>query len=128
MLDEHVRAWVDRSEDAPPPLDADEDGVPDRVQTTLEVLEDIWAVEVDDYGFRPPKFDLSSRNHGPDGRLDVYLADIGPNLYGYCDTDDPDLGSGQWDVSAYCVFDNDFSRRQFGRTLRTRCASSDGCA
>ena len=107
--------WVDSSEDAPPPADVDDDGIPDRVQTTLDVLEDVWAVEVDDYGFRPPKSDLTSRNHGPDGRLDVYLADVGPKLYGYCDTDDPALGSNVWDVSAYCVFDNDFSRREFGR-------------
>lgn len=110
--------WVDSSIDAPPLTDADLSGFPDWVETTSGVLEDVWQTEVVEYGYRPPKSDLTSTNHGPDGRLDVYLADIGDDgLFGYCTTDDPDLRDGvypPYDGSAYCVLDNDYSPAQFG--------------
>ena len=33
-----------------------------------------------------------STDHGPDGRLDIYLSNLGPQfLYGYCTSDDPGL-------------------------------------
>jgi hypothetical protein len=110
--------WVETSLDAPPPEDVDLSGFPDWVETTAGVLEDIWQKEVVEYGYRPPKSDLTSTGHGPDGRLDVYLADVGDDgLFGYCTTDDPDLLDGiypPYDGSAYCVLDNDFSAAQFG--------------
>ena len=110
--------WVESTLDAPPLDDVDLSGFPDWVETTAGVLEDIWLREVVKYGYRPPKSDLSSTGHGPDGRLDVYLADVGDDgLFGYCTTDDPDLLDGifpPYDGSAYCVLDNDFSPAQFG--------------
>jgi hypothetical protein len=106
--------WVDRTGDAPPPADPDGDGLPDWVQVTAAELERVWRAEVGSYGYRAPRSDLSSDNNGGDARLDVYLADIGADgLYGYCTTDDPELLS-RWDVSAYCVLDDDFARDQFG--------------
>ena len=72
--------------------------------------------EVVAYGYRPPKSDLNSTNHGPDARIDVYIADIGDDsLYGYCTTDDPNASPayGFYDVSAYCVVDDDYSPSQF---------------
>src|SRR5918996_2448063 len=110
--------WVESSLDAPPLEDVDLSGLPDWVETTAGVLEDVWQKEVVEYGYRPPKSDLTSASHGPDGRLDVYLADVGDDgLFGYCTTDDPDLLDGiypPWDGSAYCVLDNDYSAAQFG--------------
>jgi hypothetical protein len=107
--------WVDRTVDAPPPADADGDGVPDWVQTTRTELQRAWRVEVDAYGYRAPEPDGTSPNNGGDGRLDVYLADTGADhLYGYCTTDDPDWWDFAADLSAYCVFDDDFSPTQFG--------------
>ena len=110
--------WVESSLDAPPQEDVDLSGLPDWVETTAGVLEDVWQKEVVKYGYRPPKSDLTSASHGPDGRIDVYLADIGDDgLFGYCATDDPDLLDGiypPWDGSAYCVLDNDYSAAQFG--------------
>jgi hypothetical protein len=110
--------WVESSLDAPPLEDADLSGFPDWVETTAGVLEDVWQTEIVKYRFRPPKSDLTSASHGPDGRLDVYLADVGDDgLFGYCATDDPDLLDGiypPYDGSAYCVLDNDFSAAQFG--------------
>lgn len=110
--------WVESSLDAPPLEDVDLSGFPDWVETTAGVLEDVWQGEVVEHGYRPPKSDLTSTSHGPDGRLDVYLADVGDDgLFGYCTTDDPDLLDGiypPYDGSAYCVLDNDFSVAQFG--------------
>jgi hypothetical protein len=105
--------WVPTTADAPSLADADADGIPDWVETTGAELERVWRFEVGAYGYRAPKSDLSSDNNGGDGRLDVYLADTGADdLYGYCTTDDPNLR--RFDVSAYCVVDDDFSRQQFG--------------
>ncbi|HWO70718.1 MAG TPA: MXAN_6640 family putative metalloprotease, partial [Actinomycetota bacterium] len=112
--------WVTSTEDAPDLTDADADGTADWVETTAAVLEEVWTAEVTTLGYRPPKSDLTSPNHGPDGRLDVYLADIAPDgLYGYCTTDDPnafDEGYPYWDVSAYCVLDDDYASDQFPST------------
>jgi hypothetical protein len=104
--------WANDTSDRPPSADTDGDGVPNQVETTAAEFERVWRVEVTGYGYRPPKSDLTSSNNGGDERLDVYLADIGTQqLYGYCATDDPDLSA--WDVSAYCVLDNDFAQTQF---------------
>jgi hypothetical protein len=108
--------WVDSTRDAPPRADRDGDSVPDYVETAEAVLEEVWATEIDRYGYRPPKTDAESINHGPDERLDVYLVDVGDDgIYGYCTTDDPNIGSGYayGDLSAYCVLDNDFTPAQF---------------
>ncbi len=108
--------WIDTTADAPLAIDSDGDGIPNQVERTESTVETVWATEVDGYGYRPPKSDLSSPNHGPDEKIDIYLADVGADgLYGYCTTDDPNLSTGYsyGDVSAYCVVDNDFSSAQF---------------
>jgi hypothetical protein len=108
--------YVTSSGDAPLPTDVNADGVPDWIESTGAELEVIWAKEVVEYGFRPPKSDLTSTNHGPDERIDIYIADVGSDrLYGYCTSDDPNLGPLYpfGDVSAYCVLDNDYAPSQF---------------
>jgi hypothetical protein len=88
-----------------------------QVQQTGDTFDHVWDTEVGAMGYRAPKSDLSSPDHGEDGRLDVYLADIGGDrdgdghndgVYGYCTTDDP-ARTTRYDVSAYCVVDNDFA-------------------
>jgi hypothetical protein len=106
--------WVASTEDAPSPSDADIDGVPDWVETTATEFDTVWNTEITTLGFRPPKPDLTSTNHGPSGGIDIYLAQIGDDgLYGYCTTDDPNVdpatGYRYWDMSAFCVVDNDFA-------------------
>ncbi|MGH2636155.1 MAG: MXAN_6640 family putative metalloprotease, partial [Actinomycetota bacterium] len=109
--------WVETTSDAPPLADAGGDGIPDWVEVNAATLERSWETEIVDYGYRPPKSDLGSDDHGPDGRVDVYLADVGADgLFGYCATDDPGLLGGvlaSHDVSGYCVLDNDFKAGQF---------------
>ena len=108
--------YVASTTDAPDPVDANVNGLPDYVEAVGAEFEVVWAKEVVAYGYRPPKSDLNSTNHGPDGRIDVYIADIGDDrLYGYCTTDDPNASPayGFYDVSAYCVVDDDYSPSQF---------------
>jgi hypothetical protein len=74
-------------------------------------LNTVWDTEIDALGYRQPKSDGSSANNGGDGRLDVYLLDLGADgLFGYCTTDDPNTTNGYsyFDFSAYCAVDNDF--------------------
>ncbi len=106
--------WATATSDAPVLTDSDGDGVPDYVETTRDVLNDVWDSVVVDGGYRAPLPDAASDNAGPDGRLDVYLLDIGDDgFYGYCTTDDPDWRT-TYAVSAYCVLDDDFATHQFG--------------
>ena len=59
--------------------------------------------------------DLSSSDHGPDGKLDIYISNLGNDgLYGYCTSDDPGLNTpGTFTGSAYCVVDNNYTERIF---------------
>lgn len=104
--------YVTTSVDAPSLVDANTNLIPDYVETTATYLEDVWSQEVGRLGYRAPKSDIASVNAGPDGKLDVYLQDLGgQNIYGYCTSDDP---SGGYDVSAYCALDDDFATSQYG--------------
>jgi hypothetical protein len=108
--------YVATTGDAPPPGDTNGNFIPDYIESVGAELEHIWEVEVTTYGFRPPLPDLTSTSHGPDGRIDVYIADVGGSrLYGYCTTDDPNAGPSYpfGDVSAFCVLDNDYGPSQF---------------
>lgn len=103
--------WVESTDDAPPGSDGDPGTVPEWARTTLAVFQQVWATEVDAMGYRAPKTDAHSPDNGGDGRLDVYLADVGDTVYGYCASDDPDVQRSS--ASAYCVVDDDFARTQF---------------
>ena len=115
--------WVTTTADAVPNGDSDADGVPDQVETTAAVFEHVHDVEVTQMHFKAPKSDQTSSNNGGDGRTDIYLADVGgDHIFGFCTSDDPNidkLGTTQYsfyDVSAYCVVDNDFTPSQFPGT------------
>jgi hypothetical protein len=106
--------YVTSTKDAPPPRDANGNGVPDWVETTAGVLEFLWQKEVVDYGFRPPPNDLALADHGPDARFDVYLADIvDQGVLGFCAPERPP-NYQFWNVPGYCVLDNDYSPAQIG--------------
>jgi len=101
--------------------DSNGNGRPDYVDTVRRVAQhEVWAHEIDEMGFREPKDDGRSSNNGGNGKLDIYLADLGGlpvALYGYCASDDPNLKfSSSYrfsDMSAYCVYDNDYRPGQF---------------
>jgi hypothetical protein len=109
--------WVPSTSDAPPAFDANHNLLPDQVERTIAAFESAWRTEVVQMGFRAPRSDETSVDHGPNAELDVYLADIGADgLGGFVATDDPHASDGDYryrDYSAYVVIDNDFSAAQF---------------
>ena len=44
-------------------------------------MEAVYEREVNQLGYRAPRADGTN---GGDGKLDVYLKDLGTGLYGYC--------------------------------------------
>jgi hypothetical protein len=109
--------YVGSTDDAPPPQDVTGGPEPDYVGAVSAVVEEVWTAEVGTLGYRAPKSDETSDEDGGSGLLDVYLVDVGADgLYGYCASDDPNLDPSYpyWDMSAYCVLDNDYDISQFG--------------
>ncbi len=97
--------WVSDpdDEDAPDLTDTDGDTVPDWVEQNVKVFDEVWQRIVVGLGYRAPASDATSKNPGPDGRTDIYLAELGKiGTYGYCTLDDVR------EKAAYCVVDNDF--------------------
>jgi hypothetical protein len=106
--------WVTRSADAPSLIDRNRNRIPDWIDRVKPVLGTVWSTEVGRFGYRRPLSDLTSSRHrggNPNGKLDVFIADVGSDgLYGYCASDDPRRGR---QLSAFCVLDDDYSAAQF---------------
>jgi hypothetical protein len=105
--------------DSPPAFDVNpNNGRPDQIDRTVEVLDNVWDTETAGLGYRQPLDDSSTTlNDGGGPQLDIYLADIGSiGLFGYCTSDDPQAFSfsAPWAVSAYCVLDDDYPQDQYG--------------
>ncbi|HET8955450.1 MAG TPA: MXAN_6640 family putative metalloprotease [Solirubrobacterales bacterium] len=109
--------WVDQGLDAPEPADADGDGVPDFVERVLRVAERVHSVENGRLGWREPRSD--GRQGGRNGKTDVYLSQIGGELFGYAA---PDRGQATKQhriprrLHGYLVLDNDYSAFEFPGT------------
>jgi hypothetical protein len=87
---------------------------PEDVADTEATVAAVYDLEVGTYEYLPP---LSDGTDGGNGSTDIYLRDVGRDgLFGYCISDDPNASppGPYYDVSAYCVLDNDFSPSQFG--------------
>jgi hypothetical protein len=112
--------WVSQSTDAVALGDGNANGIPDYIDNASLIFENVQnVVHSPPLSFRRPKSDQTSNPNGGNSKLDVYFTDTGDEgAYGYCTSDDPNLenlgGSySAYDVSAYCVLDNDFSPQQF---------------
>lgn len=91
--------YVPTTDDAPPS--------PEWVALTLSTMEAVYDREVTQLGFRAPR---SDGLEGGDGRLDVYLKDLGVGLYGYCAAE---RRKSARTASGFCVLDNDYAASQF---------------
>ena len=91
--------YVPTTADAPPSADW--------VALTLATMENVYEREVNQLGYRAPRADGTA---GGDGRLDVYLKDLGTGLYGYCAAE---YRKQARTASGFCVLDNDYSAAQF---------------
>jgi Family of unknown function (DUF6055) len=95
--------WVPTTADAPPNADW--------VRSNLAFANKVWRTEVGQLGYRRP---IGDRKRGGNGKLDVYLKDVGSRgVYGYCAPERRAKGR-KWLASGYCVLDNDFAAAQFG--------------
>jgi hypothetical protein len=109
--------WVAEGLDAPSLADANDDGIPDFVETVREIAEHVHTVENEKLGWREPKSD-GKRGGGGTGRTDVYLSQVGGALFGYAA---PDRGQGEKGriprrLYGYLVLDNDYSAFEFPGT------------
>ena len=108
--------WVETTSDAPDGADGNPATVPPWILLVGPAWEDAWNREIVDRGYRAPLPDDTSANHGVDGKLDVYVDNLGPSgVFGYCTSDDPNSDSIDiLTVSGYCVVDDDFAAAEFG--------------
>jgi hypothetical protein len=109
--------WVDQGLDAPNLADKDGNGVPDFVERVLRVAERVHEVENGKLGWREPRSD--GRIGGLNGKTDIYLSQIGGELFGYAA---PDRGQANKEhriprrLHGYLVLDNDYSAFEFPGT------------
>jgi hypothetical protein len=112
--------WVAEGIDAPDLTDSNGDGVPDFVERVLRVAEHVHAIENDKLGWREPKSD--GQVGGGNGKTDIYLSQIGGELFGYAA---PDRGQATKQhriprrLHGYLVLDNDYSAFEFPGTTPT---------
>jgi hypothetical protein len=113
--------WVAEGLDAPKLIDAngvaDGDGIPDFVEQVQEVAEHVHSIENGKLGWREPKSDR--RKGGRRGKTDIYLKQIGGELFGYAAPDRGQASKGHRlprKLYGYLVLDNDYSGREFPGT------------
>lgn len=91
--------YVPTGPDAPPSADWP--------AQNLAVMDSVWSTIIDSMDYRAP---LTDGAKGGSPLFDVYLKDLGGDIYGFCAGEDrvkKHTGSG------YCVLDNDFAAAQF---------------
>jgi hypothetical protein len=109
--------WVAEGLDAPNLSDRNGNEVPDFVERVLRVAEHVHEVENEKLGWREPRSD--GRQGGRNGKTDVYLSQIGGELFGYAA---PDRGQATKAhriprrLHGYLVLDNDYSAFEFPGT------------
>ena len=108
--------WVDQGRDAPNLKDSNGDGVPDYVERVLAVAEHVHHVENEKLGWREPLSDGALG--GGHGKTDIYLSEIGGELFGYAapDRDQTVDGREPRHLHGYLVLDNDYSPFEFPHT------------
>jgi hypothetical protein len=109
--------WVAEGLNAPSLKDGDGDGIPDYVQRVLRVAERVHQVENEELGWREPKSD--GRRGGGVGKTDIYLSQIGGQLFGYAAPDRGQNAKGHplpRRLYGYLVLDNDYSAFEFPGT------------
>ncbi|MBH31475.1 MAG: hypothetical protein CMG71_05730 [Candidatus Marinimicrobia bacterium] len=63
--------------------DSNMDGIPDFVELMAETAERVFEVEIGSFGFTRPPSDQWYADNGGSDAYDIYLLDIGENLFGY---------------------------------------------
>lgn len=113
--------WVAEGIDAPALADAngsgDGDGIPDYVERVLEVGAHVQAIENGKLRWRRPRSD--DRRGGRRAKTDVYLKQLGRQLFGYAVPDDGQSPKGNRlprRLHGYLVLDDDYASAQYPGT------------
>jgi hypothetical protein len=113
--------WVAEGIDAPDLSDdngvQDGDGVPDFVEDVLKVGSHVHTVENGKLGWREPRSD--GGRGGRHGKTDVYLKELGRQLFGYAAPDRGQTPKGHRlprRLHGYLVLDNDYGPFQYPGT------------
>jgi hypothetical protein len=109
--------WVAEGIDAPDLADENGDGIPDYVERVLRVGTHVHAVENGKLGWREPRSD--GRRGGRKGKTDVYLKELGRQLFGYAAPDRGQSPKGRRlprRLHGYLVLDNDYDPFQYPGT------------
>lgn len=93
---------------------ADGDGTPDYVEAILEIAEFSYSVEVAPglLGWLPPKPDTQGCGADPSTHADIYLKQLGTDIFGYT-SPDPGQGTAR-SKYGYMVIDDDYAVSEFG--------------
>ena len=111
--------WVAEGIDAPERADADADGVPDYVERVLAVAAQVHAAENGKLRWREPRSD--GRRGGRRGKTDVYLKELGRQLFGYAVPDPGQSPRGDRlprRLHGYLVLDDDYNPFQYPGTTQ----------
>jgi hypothetical protein len=103
--------YVATTVDAPDLTDSNGNGVPDYVEQVAAVAEQSYSTENTTLGWQSAKPDGAL---GGDSRTDVYLVQLGGQLFGYS-APDPGQGSNR-SQHAYLVVDDDYTPAEFPGT------------
>jgi len=112
--------WVARTLDRPNLKDGNGNGVPDYVEKVLAVAEHVHTVENEELGWQEPISDGGLG--GGRGLTDIYLTEIGSNIFGYTSPDTKQASAAHRvprHLHAYMVLDNDYSPFEFPGTSAT---------
>jgi hypothetical protein len=113
--------WVDQGLDAPKLTDGNGDGVPNYVDKVLETAEHVHEIENEKLGWREPQSD--GKRGGGEGKTDIYLSQIGGELFGYAAPDRGQIANPKRvprRLFGYLVLDNDYSAFEFPGTKPTQ--------
>jgi hypothetical protein len=109
--------WVAEGIDAPALTDGDGDGVPDYVERVLAVGARVEAIENGRLHWHEPRSD--GRRGGRRGKTDVYLKQLGRQLFGYAAPDPGQSPKGNRlprRLHGYLVLDDDYDPAQYPGT------------
>lgn len=114
--DDFCVTWVDDGGDPDAPSLSDDDGiddgdgVPDYVEAILDIADTSYSVEVETLGWNAPKADAGQGCAAAPDRADIYLKELGGELFGYEASDPGQSGRSRF---GYLVIDDDYDPADF---------------
>lgn len=110
-LNGHFRIHYDRTgSNAPNPRDLNLNGIPDYIDSVDYYMEVAWQKEIVECGYTAlPPDNPKPGTGGPDGKIDVYVTELGRHYYGLAYPEDAAVLGPPNRVHGYLLLDNDYS-------------------